>query len=226
MPKRSCAGFTLLELLVVIGLIVLLAGLLFPVLAGARDAARRTRCLSNLHQISLAHLLYIGEYDDTLPSWMMPGRDGPVLWTDILRPYYRDARLLDEGLTTAKEKQQFEWLADYALCAWGPGGEGTAEKPYWRWPGAPTSGPAGPRMMTLAEVIRPTEALQFADGLTLRYTRFQPNSVVRRRHRNGVLNGAFLDGRARAITDMEWNRVDQDERGYFYAIAAADRPAR
>jgi prepilin-type N-terminal cleavage/methylation domain-containing protein len=223
MRRRSWDGFTLIELLVVVALMAVLAGLLFPVLAEARDAARRSRCLSNLHQLSLAHQLYIGEYDDTLPSWVMRGREGPLLWTELLRPYYRDTRLLDEGLTTAKEREQFEWLADYALCAWGPGGAGTSDKPYWRWPGAPIGGAHGPRMMTLAEVIRPVDAMQFADGLTLRYNPFQPNSFIRRRHRNAVLNGAFLDGRARAVTDMEWNRVGQDERGYFYAIGAADR---
>ena len=48
-------------------------------------------------------------------------------------------------------------------------------------------------------------------------------AAIRRRHGNGVLNGAFLDGHARAIPDPEWNRVSQDTRGYFYALAAADR---
>ena len=47
--------------------------------------------------------------------------------------------------------------------------------------------------------------------------------LIRKRHRNGLLNVAFLDGHARVVADTEWNRVGRDARGYFYALAAADR---
>jgi prepilin-type processing-associated H-X9-DG protein len=47
--------------------------------------------------------------------------------------------------------------------------------------------------------------------------------IIQRRHGNGMLNGAFLDGHARAISESEWNRVSHDARGYYYALAAADR---
>jgi prepilin-type processing-associated H-X9-DG protein len=77
--------------------------------------------------------------------------------------------------------------------------------------------------MTLAEVCRPTEAAQFADGYTMRDSPFLTNSMIRRRHRNGLLNVAFLDGHARVVADTEWNRVGHDARGYYYALAAADR---
>jgi prepilin-type N-terminal cleavage/methylation domain-containing protein/prepilin-type processing-associated H-X9-DG protein len=221
--QRPAAGFTLVELLLVIAIMSILAAILFPAFDHAREAARRTRCASNLRQLALAHRLYVADHDDSLPFWGLQGRDGFVTWTETLRPYYRDPRILDDGLTTPRERRQFEWLADYALCAWGPGGEGTIEKPYWRWPGAPLPGPGRPIAMAMAEVLRPTEALQFADGLTLRYHRFMGNSFIRRRHRNGVLNGVFLDGHARAISDTEWNRIGHDDRGYYYALAAADR---
>jgi prepilin-type processing-associated H-X9-DG protein len=212
-----------LELLTVLAILVLLAGQLFPVLSRTRDAARRAHCLSNLRQLALAHRIYVQDYDDTLPSWQLLHPGGATVWTEYLRPYFRDSRILDEGLTSAREKRQFTWLADYALCAWGPGGRGTREQPYWRWPGAPGRGPDGPRPMLRAAVLRPAEALQFTDGLTLRYNRRMANSLIRRRHRNGLLNGAFLDGHARAISDREWERIERDERGYFYALAAADR---
>jgi prepilin-type processing-associated H-X9-DG protein len=217
------SGFTLLELLVLVAMLVILTAILLPAFAQARDAARRARCISNLKQLALAHQLYVEDWDGTLPQWMISGRNGPVLWTEFLRAYYHEPRLLDEGLTTSREKRQFEWLADYALCAWGPGGKGTIESPYWRCPGAPSADRSGPRGMTMAEVLRPSEALQLADGMTLRYDPYHPNSFIRRRHRNGVLNGAFLDGHARAISDAEWNRVDHNDRGYFYGIAAADQ---
>jgi prepilin-type N-terminal cleavage/methylation domain-containing protein/prepilin-type processing-associated H-X9-DG protein len=222
MNRQRWSGFTLIELLTVIALIVLLAAILFPLFARAGDAVRRTRCLSNLHQLGLAHQMYVQDFDDTLPSWLMPRPGAPVLWTEFLASYYRDRRILDERSPKPREGRPYEWLADYALCAWGPGGNGTEEKPYWRWPGAPIAGPGGPRGMTMTEVPRPAQTLQFTDGLTLRYNPFMPNSLIRR-HRNGVLNGVFLDGHARTVTDAEWNRVGRDERGYFYAIAAADR---
>lgn len=53
-PHRSTSGFTLIELLVVIAIIAILAAILFPVFAQAREAARKTTCLSNEKQLSLA----------------------------------------------------------------------------------------------------------------------------------------------------------------------------
>lgn len=224
MKRGMRDGFTLIELLVVIAVLIILAGILFPVFAQARDAARRTRCLANLRQLAMAHQLYVQDNDNTLPSWQltMP-RVPPLLWTDFLLPYYRDPLLLDEGMTSAKEKLQMGWVADYALCAWGPGGKGTADSPYWRWPGAPWQERTSSRRMLLAEVPRPSETLQFTDGYTLRPAPFMTNSMIRRRHLNGLLNGAFLDGHAQVITDRVWNLVDQDARGYYYVVAAADR---
>ena len=57
-------GFTLIELLVVIAIIAILAAILFPVFARAREKARQTSCLSNLKQIAMAHLMYAQDYDE------------------------------------------------------------------------------------------------------------------------------------------------------------------
>jgi len=57
-PGRRCAGFTLVELLVVIGIIAVLIGILLPVLSGAREASKKAACGSNLRQIVLAATLY------------------------------------------------------------------------------------------------------------------------------------------------------------------------
>jgi prepilin-type N-terminal cleavage/methylation domain-containing protein/prepilin-type processing-associated H-X9-DG protein len=224
MQSKWRDGFTLIELLLVIALITILAAVLFPVFAQMRDTACRCRCLSHLRQLAIAHQLYVQDYDQTLPpsQWTQPDQR-LVLWTDFLQPYYRDPRLLDDGLTSPAEKQQKGWVADYVLCDWGPGGQGTAADPYWRWSGAPWRDASGTRPMSVVEVRRPAETVQFVDGVTFRTTPYMAGSIVVARHRNGLLNGAFLDGHASAIPEAQWDRVSRDDRGYFYTLAAADR---
>src|SRR5437667_8060368 len=71
---RSTKGFTLIELLVVIAIIAILAAILFPVFARAREAARKTSCLSNMKQLGLASNMYKQDYDecyaDSRSFWM------------------------------------------------------------------------------------------------------------------------------------------------------------
>lgn len=65
--KRERRGFTLIELLVVIAVIAILAALLFPVFARARAKAQQAACISNLHQLGLAIIMYASDYDGVFP---------------------------------------------------------------------------------------------------------------------------------------------------------------
>ena len=64
---KQKTGFTLIELLVVIAVIAILAAILFPVLAKAKEKAYQTSCLSNVKQLALAFLMYVQDYDGTMP---------------------------------------------------------------------------------------------------------------------------------------------------------------
>jgi len=67
MTMRRKKGFTLIELLVVIAIIGILAAMLFPVFARAREAARRAVCLNNIKQVTLGLLMYLNDYDESFP---------------------------------------------------------------------------------------------------------------------------------------------------------------
>ena len=71
-PLRTRHAFTLIELLVVIAIIAILAAILFPVFAQARDKARQTSCLSNIKQIGLGLMMYVQDSDETYPGALQP----------------------------------------------------------------------------------------------------------------------------------------------------------
>ncbi len=98
--KHSSRGFTLIELLVVIAIIAILAAILFPVFARARENARRSSCQSNLKQLALGVMQYTQDYDEKFSYVeMQPGTDGMttanfILWTDVIQPYVKSFQLI------------------------------------------------------------------------------------------------------------------------------------
>ncbi len=86
-------GFTLIELLVVIAIIAILAAILFPVFARAREKARQTSCLSNLKEIALGFKMYVSDYDERTP----PGGDwnGALYWQLRIEPYLKNTQILE-----------------------------------------------------------------------------------------------------------------------------------
>ncbi|MFM9872732.1 MAG: prepilin-type N-terminal cleavage/methylation domain-containing protein [Fimbriimonadaceae bacterium] len=93
-------AFTLIELLVVIAIIAILAAILFPVFAQAKEAAKKTTCLSNNKQMATAVQIYASDYDDMLcqTSWeskltaqtFNPGGTYQIHWTFLMQPYMKN----------------------------------------------------------------------------------------------------------------------------------------
>jgi prepilin-type N-terminal cleavage/methylation domain-containing protein/prepilin-type processing-associated H-X9-DG protein len=101
-------GFTLIELLVVIAIIAILAAILFPVFASARESARATSCLSNMNQIGKAAMMYTQDYDELLPPHrtvntlnpfvgQFPANQADVndrtFWNSLLMPYVKNLQV-------------------------------------------------------------------------------------------------------------------------------------
>ncbi|MCE5239766.1 DUF1559 domain-containing protein [bacterium] len=123
-------GFTLIELLVVIAIIAILAAILFPVFAKAREKARQSSCLSNTKQIGLALLQYTQDYDERLPGTYIYEIPGDANWLfsfgALALPYIKNAQVFvcpsGSGAvpwagTAALIPMNSYWAPDQSFCS-------------------------------------------------------------------------------------------------------------
>src|SRR5687768_7082257 len=190
MKKRS--GFTLIELLVVIAIIAILAAILFPVFARAREAARKTACLSNTNQITKGFLMYVQDYDEVFPPWTKNAclRYGPApnsqfylehMYPALVGPYIKngvnttpgpDYGKLGEVWACPSIKPMLSTLANtyaYNYYAFGGTSNGLASLNCAPGPGlsaayAPFNGSEFSTPASLASLGRPAETHFLTDG--------------------------------------------------------------
>ena len=215
-------GFTLIELLVVIAIIALLAAILFPVFARARENARRANCQSNMKQITLGIMQYTQDYDERYPPYggsNLTASGGPNChYYDISgngSGVYVDNSWATDELPYVKSSQVFVCPSD-AITATRTLPAGQLQCSYaYNDDGVPPNDMSGPSGMSLSRAVAPsvlimwfeeiwpsfdTIACQNGDG------RFLSNVVAMSRHLDGT-NFSFADGH------VKWYKPSPDPLG-------------
>ena len=195
-------GFTLIELLVVIAIIAILAAILFPVFARAREKARQTSCLSNLKQLGIGWMMYVQDYDEMCPAVYFRPPSGTVYYFNYLEPYLKNT--------------------DVLLCPSMDARYGYNRRAFGLYPNVPPETHTDGLLIKLAELVAPSEKVCFADSYSGRYYVYNDatdpvgGTVATYGiypYHNGMGNVCFADGHAKAVDPMTYNR----DRDYWYA---------
>ena len=202
-------GFTLIELLVVIAIIAILAAILFPVFARAREKARQTTCLSNLKQIGLAVLMYAQDYDERYNLAYTATAAGTFHWPQLLEPYHRNTQLYEcpsDPDVWVRGAYNLSYIASYALFR-----PGTVPEP------------GTVSIVRMAEITRPAELIAIAENADgqapdaeyaygTHGAGVNPGSTPWARltldRHMGNSNYVFADGHAKAMPPNEAMRID------------------
>ncbi len=191
-------GFTLIELLVVIAIIAILAAILFPVFAKAREKARQSSCSSNIKQIALGILSYAQDYDEKFPlalaGALAPG--GFYLFPELIDPYIKNAQIWQCPskkdalvLATTIGKPNVGYCCDLGTAM--PSG-------VYRLFGIPA---AGTYSCSLGQVDQPAQTAMMCDVAGSIDASFNITINEDARHNDGA-NYSFADGH------VKWNRID------------------
>jgi len=166
-PDKTRSAFTLIELLVVIAIIAILAAILFPVFAQAREKARQASCLSNMKQIGLALNSYITDYDGTYPFSLSNGA-GPLFpFQPRIDPYIKGGGVYSCPTNFVGQDEQYT----LPVAAGSPGSYtvgtryGNSYKPNRNvmWQASTTVAGQRPFPMTDAMQTRPADTIAFVD---------------------------------------------------------------
>jgi prepilin-type N-terminal cleavage/methylation domain-containing protein/prepilin-type processing-associated H-X9-DG protein len=212
--NRQSPGFTLIELLVVIAIISILAAILFPVFAQAREKARQTVCLSNSRQIGTAFVMYEQDYDEYFPlvcfdnGTPTPGSS----WTTTMQPYIAGKAILrcPDDLSPLWNSTATPRYASYGLNAWLTPNGPTPPGPYRML--AKIQDPAA--LIYLSELSdtstvdhfpsycwNPSDPVYAANGMQFWCPNLEPlpiptSDLAIKRHTGG-LNSIYVDGHAK-----------------------------
>jgi prepilin-type N-terminal cleavage/methylation domain-containing protein/prepilin-type processing-associated H-X9-DG protein len=187
-------GFTLIELLVVIAIIAILAAILFPVFARAREQARRSACLSNLKQLSLAVLMYGQDYDEVLPVGATQG-NSLLNIVQAFMPYVKNRPVF--YCPSISVLAAFDPLLEYTDANWAAGNIGYY---YWSmWGIHPHTGPFieshPPRQLTLSSS---TDLWMWSDVFGAWFYA-QGANTAHNMPKWSFTNVAFMDGHVKSI---------------------------